>query len=308
MELLEIQGFSAPAGVISGTLVTVDRVHLRFARWMPKRRARGTICLFHGRSEMIERYYEVVADLLARDFAVATLDWRGQGASARALRDRTKGHVRSFSEYDRDLDAFMAEVVLPDCPPPHFALAHSMGGLILLRAARDGRVRFQRMVLSAPMIGFGPTRPSQPNACRIAATVTRMGLGGVSAHGQARETIDTVSFEGNRLTSDPVRFERNLAICRNLPQVLISGPTYGWIHAACRAMREAEDPKFAAAIRIPSLFIVGTLEHVVSLAAIERFAGKMRAASTVIVPGGQHELLYTAQPADEASAAAVRSA
>src|SRR5438067_7029537 len=256
MELLGIQRFTPPAGATSGTLVTADRVHLRFARWTPRRRPRGTICVFQGRSEMIERYYEVVAHLLQRDFAVAMVDWRGQGASARALRDRTKGHIRSFSEYDRDLDAFMAEVVLPDCPPPHFALAHSMGGLILLRAARDGRVRFQRMVLAAPMIAFGPTRPAQPNACRIAATFTRMGLGGMRAHGQARETIDTVSFEGNRLTGDRARFDRNIAICRSLPQVLVSGPTYGWIHAACRAMRAAAEPKFAAAIRIPSLFVV----------------------------------------------------
>ena len=119
----------------------------------------------------------------------------------------------------------------------------------------------------------------------------RMGLGGMRAHGQARETIDTVSFEGDRLTGDRARFDRNIAICRSLPQVLVSGPTYGWIHAACRAMRAAAEPKFAAAIRIPSLFVVGTLEHVVSLGAIERFARNMRAASTVIVPGGQHELL-----------------
>ena len=291
MELHGIQWFMPPPGAISGTLVTADRVHLRFARWSPKRRARGTICVFHGRSEMIERYYEVVGDLLERGFVVAMADWRGQGASARALRDRSKGHVRSFAEYDRDLNAFMAEVVLPDCPPPHFALAHSMGGLVLLRAAHDGRVRFQRIVLSAPMIGFGPTRPSQPNACRIAATVTRLGLGGMRAHGQARETIDTVKFEGNRLTGDPARFDRNVTICRNVPQVLISGPTYGWIHAACRAMRQATDRKFAAAIRIPTLFVVGSLEHVVSLTAIERFAASMRAGTTVVIPGGQHELL-----------------
>jgi len=100
-----------------------------------------------------------------------------------------------------------------------------------------------------------------------------------------------VSFEGNRLTSDRARFERNLAICRKAPQVLISGPTYGWIHAACGAMRQAADPKYAAAIRVPTLFVVGSLEHVVSLTAIERFAANMRGGSTVIIPGAQHELL-----------------
>jgi lysophospholipase len=291
MELHEIQGFSAPPGAVAGELTTADGVRLRFARWTAPRSPRGTVCVISGRSEMIERYYEVVGDLLSRGFAVAMFDWRGQGGSARSLRDRRKGHVASFADYDRDLDAFMADVVLPDCPPPHFALAHSMGGLICLRAAHDGRVRFPRMVLSAPMIAFGPTRPSQPNACRIAAAVTRMGLGGMSAHGPARRTIERVDFAKNALTGDRARFERGVTLCEKLPEVTVSGPTYGWVHAACRAMREAADPKYAAAIQIPSLFLVGSLEEVVSLRAIERFARGMRSASALVVPGGRHELL-----------------
>jgi lysophospholipase len=100
-----------------------------------------------------------------------------------------------------------------------------------------------------------------------------------------------VRFEGNAFTSDPRRFERNLKIGQTLQQVFISGPTFGWVHAACRAMREAADPKYAAAIRVPTLIVVGTLERVVSLAAIERFAAGMRAGRALLVPGGQHELL-----------------
>jgi lysophospholipase len=291
MKLNEIGGFRAPSGAVIGTVTTSDAVTLRFARWTPSRRARGTVCLLPGRSETIERYYEVVADLLARDFAVAALDWRGQGGSARALRDPAKGHVRSFAEYDRDLDAFLAEVVLPDCPPPHFGLASSMGGLICLRAARDGRVRFSRMVLCAPMIAFGPTRPTQPTACRIAATLTLLGLGGMSAHGEARETIERIPFDGNELTGDQPRFERNVAVARGMPEVFVSGPTYGWIHAACRAMREAANPAFAEAIRVPTLMVVGSREHVVSLPAIERFAAAMRTGTALVIPGAQHELL-----------------
>ena len=55
-------------------------------------------------------------------FAVATLDWRGQGMSDRALRNPRKGYVRNFSQYQIDLETFINEVVLPDCPPPLFAL------------------------------------------------------------------------------------------------------------------------------------------------------------------------------------------
>ena len=138
MTLVSIPANPVPADVVSGTLKTRDGVSLRFARWAPPPGRRGTVCLFQGRSEFIEKYFETVRDLRARGFAVATLDWRGQGMSDRALRNRRKGYVRNFAEYQIDLESFINEIVLPDCPPPIFALAQSMGATVLLRAAHAG--------------------------------------------------------------------------------------------------------------------------------------------------------------------------
>ena len=121
-----------------------------------RRRAAGAAqcASFPGRTEWIEKYFETVRDLRNRGFAVAILDWRGQGLSDRALGDRLKGYVGSFSEFDIDLETFMREVVLPDCPPPIFALGHSMGASVLIRAVHRGHRWFDRIVLSAPMIGI----------------------------------------------------------------------------------------------------------------------------------------------------------
>ena len=107
MTLVSIPANPVPEGAITGTVQTSDGRALRFARFPPPPGRKGTVCLFQGRAEFIEKYFEVVRDLQARGFAVATLDWRGQGLSDRALSDRRKGHVKDFSEYDRDLDAFM---------------------------------------------------------------------------------------------------------------------------------------------------------------------------------------------------------
>src|SRR5262249_22238001 len=133
MTLISISANPVPDGAVSGTLKTRDGVTLRFARWGPPPGRKGTVCLFQGRAEFIEKYFETVRDLRARGFAVATLDWRGQGLSDRALRNPRKGYVRSFNDYGTDLETFINEVVLPDCPPPLFALAHSMGASVLLR-------------------------------------------------------------------------------------------------------------------------------------------------------------------------------
>src|SRR5437016_13819891 len=138
MTLVSIPANPVPDDVVTGTLNTPDGVALRFARWAPPQGRKGTVCLFQGRSEFIEKYFETVRDLRARGFAVAALDWRGQGLSERALADPRKSYVRDFAEYDADLETFMREIVLPDCPPPLFALGHSTGANILIRAAYRG--------------------------------------------------------------------------------------------------------------------------------------------------------------------------
>jgi lysophospholipase len=178
MTLVSIPANPVPEDFVTGTIKTPDGVPLRFARWAPPRGRKGTVCLFQGRSEFIEKYFETVRDLRARGFAVATLDWRGQGLSARALRNPRKGYVRSFAKYDIDLATFIHEVVLPDCPPPVFALAHSMGATVLLRAAYQGHRWFDRMVLLAPMIALPGMRRSPVTRYGIKAA-RFLGLGGL---------------------------------------------------------------------------------------------------------------------------------
>src|SRR6201999_4649873 len=103
MTLVSIPSNPRPENVVSGTIKTSDGVELRFARWAPPAGRKGTVCVFTGRSEYIEKYFETVRDLRDRGFAVAMIDWRGQGHSSRRLRDPRKGYVRDFADYDIDV-------------------------------------------------------------------------------------------------------------------------------------------------------------------------------------------------------------
>jgi lysophospholipase len=292
MELFATEKNPIPRGAIVGTITAADGVQLRYARWRPTgRNAQGTVCLFQGRAESIEKYFETIADLRRRGFAVATLDWRGQGGSERRLRNPRKGHIDSFAEYDRDLEAFMQQVALPDCPPPQYALAHSTGGLICLRAVHSGRSRFARLVLSAPLLGIPPGRLSQANAYRVAGFLTAIGLGEVEVPESLVRPIERMPFESNDLTSDPVRYARNLDIVRSTPAIAIGAPTFGWTYAACRAMAEAADPDFGPSIKAPILIVAAALDRIVSVRAIERLAGELRAGAQVVISGSQHEVL-----------------
>src|SRR5882757_3826823 len=96
MTLVSIPANPVPDDTVAGMLKTKDGASLRFARFAPPPGRKGTVCIFQGRAECIEKYFETVRDLRARGFAVAIVDWRGQGGSQRVLSDPFKGHVRDF--------------------------------------------------------------------------------------------------------------------------------------------------------------------------------------------------------------------
>jgi lysophospholipase len=218
------------------------------------------------------------------------IDWRGQGMSERALRNPRKGYVRSFDDYRIDLETFVKEVVLPDCPPPVFALAHSMGATILIRAAQQGHRWFDRMVLLAPMIALPGMRRSLPT--RIAVKTMRiLGLGGSYVPGGDASVMMQRPFIGNLLTSDPVRYARNVAVLEAEPALAIGWPTVGWADSAFKVMREFVEPSYPARIRQPILIIAAGQDQIVSTPAIDEFAIRLRAGSHLIVSGARHELL-----------------
>jgi lysophospholipase len=288
MTLVSIPANPVPEDVVSGTIKTPDGAELRFARWAPPAHRKGTVCVFTGRTEMIEKYFETVRDLRDRGFAVATMDWRGQGHSSRRLRDPRKGYVRDFADFEVDVETFVQQVVLPDCPPPHFALAHSMGGAVMLRIAHSGKRWFDRIVLSAPMIDLHGRSSSFP--ARALVRVLRLaGQGGRYVPGASDKL--TGEFINNPFTSDPVRFARNMAILEEDPTLGIASPTVAWADTAFKTMRGFRASNYPSQIRQPILIIAASNDTIASTPAIEEFAYHLRAGSHLVIAGARHEIL-----------------
>lgn len=302
MELVALARNPVPSGVTSGSFRGYDGNPLRYARWdatlTPRR---GTVCCFTGRNESIEKYFEVVADLRRRGFAVATMDWRGQGGSYRALRNKRKAHIRSFAEYDEDLACFMRQVVLPDCPPPYIALAHSMGGNILIRNASLPGSWFERMVLTSPMLEIHRDQLGMPPALAWTAAelATAIGLGGLYVWGGTDFIREPLNFEANEVTTNPERYMRNCAIVDTRPELSVGSPTYAWMRAAFRSCRRITRPSYALDIHVPLLIFVAGRDTIVSQRAIEDFAARLKVGSHVLLPLAKHEIL---QESDEVRA------
>ena len=293
MRLVDIAENPVPPGA-AVSLVRAGRLDLRVARWTPAPRAGarcpGTVVVCPGRGEFIEKYAEVVGDLLARGFAVVAFDWRGQGGSSRLLHNPRKGYVKSFAHYERDLAALGSFVLAPFCPRPWFALAHSMGGAILLHHASRVDCLFDRVVLSAPMIDLHGLRA--PTAVRAAAALaTALGWGSAYVPGGRDRSVMAQPFPGNVLTSDPNRYAAFAALVRAAPDLTVGGPTFGWVHAAFQAMARFLDPEFPRRIVVPILVVACGGDRVVDTRAVERFASRLKAGRLIVVPHAEHEIL-----------------
>ena len=290
MKLRQTPTNPCPPGAICGPLVAADGARLRMARWTPEG-ARGTIVILGGRAEYIEKYYETIGDLLGMGFAVATMDWRGQGGSERQLADPMKGHIDDFGLFERDLRALVADVLTPHCPRPWIGLCHSMGGAIAMAVAHAGRCPFDRMVLTAPMIALaGRAEPRTER--RLVEIVDALGFGGLYAPGAGGgRPYSLYPFEGNVLTSDSARYARLQATMAAHPELGLGGPTIGWAHAAFRLMRRFAEPDFPRAVTTPTLVIASGSDGVVDTRSIERFAARLRAGDLLTIDGARHEIM-----------------
>ena len=283
-----------PSGAVVGLLKGKDNVLLRFARWDATRGPRrGTACVFPGRGEPIEKYFETIADLRRRGFAVAIHDWRGQGGSERLLDNQRKGYVLTFADYEADVYRFMKEIVLPDCPPPFIGIGHSMGGNVLLRLAVVQGLWFDRIVLSAPLIDIAVERlPVPPRLVRAFARLAGHGpIGRLYVPGGSDQPVDLCDFEDNPFTSDKERFARNRQLVEQCPDLAIGAPTIGWLRAAYRSCDVLMSPRYARAVRIPMLLVAAGTDRIVSSSAIETFASRLKIGARVALAGSQHELL-----------------
>ena len=280
-----------PENASAGMLTMHDGKRLRYARFgATGRPLRGTVIIFTGRNECIEKYFETIRDLAVRGFSTAMFDWRGQGGSDRLIRRTDRGYVRSFEDYVQDIEPFFQDVVLPDCRAPFDLLGHSTGALIALLAHRQLAIRVKRMVLSTPLLEFSDLPFSMVGTRRLTGLLKSIGMGRMLMSGREKNGWPA-PFATNKLTSDPDRYRRNLGIYEAHPELGTGKPTVGWVHAACKAALKVQDPEFTDRLRVPSLFVAAGGDNVVSTPAIEAYGHYLRGASVVTIDGARHELL-----------------
>jgi lysophospholipase len=280
----------APDGAEVVWRIAPDGVRLRVGLW-PAEGATATVFLFPGRTEYIEKYGRVIADLVARGYAVAAIDWRGQGMSDRLADDEQLGHVLAFQDYQKDVAALLASARAAGLPERGYLLAHSMGGCIGLRALIEG-LQVRRAVFSAPMWGIY-VEPRKRALATILPGVARLLGQGLRYTPSTRETnyaTDT-EFQSGFLTSDPDHYAYFEKHALTEPRLALGGPSLHWFSEANREMRAlARLPR----PELPVLTFVGDDELIVSVPAIQRMHANWPSGELRVIPGAKHELMMEA--------------
>jgi len=284
----------APPGGRGFWLRTADGVRLRIGHWPASAShrkdgaARGTVLLFPGRTEYIEKYGLTVALFAAQGYDVVVNDWRGQGLSDRPLPDRDMGHVLNFSDYQLDVAAISAAVASLSLPGPLFLLAHSMGGCIGLRALISG-LDVAAAGFSGPMWGIGISAALRPFAGPIARIATATGRGQRYAPGTGPVTyVVGAGFDGNSLTSDAAMFGFMQGQLAAHPELALGGPSLAWLAAAlqeCRSLATLPAPA------VPTYCGLGRKEMVVDPRPVHRRMAAWRGAQFELFDDARHELM-----------------
>lgn len=275
-----------PEGGAAFWLTASDGVRIRAGVWPVGEK--GTVLLFPGRTEYIEKYGLGAADLRARGYATVVIDWRGQGLADRLLPDRMLGHVARFQDYQLDVQAVVAMAQQLGLPEPYYLMSHSMGGAIALRSLILG-LPVKAAVFSAPMWGIAMKAWMRP----FAQPIAQMSGWLRQSHRLAPSTsgksyILEAEFGGNVLTTDPEMWRYMKRQMTERPELALAGPSIAWLYTA---LAECRDLALTPSPAYPALTVLGTAEKVVDVAPIHLRMARWRGGRLSMYQGAEHEVL-----------------
>lgn len=264
-----------------------DNTRIRVALWQGGDR-NETVLIFPGRTEYIEKYGPVVRGFLARGYAVAVVDWRGQGLSDRHPKRPQMGWVNDFADYQQDVEQLLAAVEDGGLPKATVMLAHSMGGAIGLRSLLN-RLDVQKTIFSAPMWGIYVEPKLRFIASMISKFSRAFGFGAryIPSAGPGNY-VEKQAFKGNLLTNDPATYKMMQSHLSTHPELGLGGPSCNWYN---RAVCECCDLRKHAPAPHETLVFLGSQESIVDSDVIRDLMGSWSNGTLIEVDGAKHEIM-----------------
>jgi len=284
-ELVDVPGNPRPDGARAVWFRGARSQRLRacICPVLPGKTARGTTIVSPGRTEFIEKYFEVARDLQARGFAVLVIDWPGQGLSDRLLRNARKGHIDDFETFMKALGRVL-QTLGDQLPRPYVSLSHSMGGAISLAVILERKVEVSAAAFCAPMWGIrSPIRGMRYLVWAMRA------MGRSKTFAQKDREFET--FEKNLVTHDRRRWEIHDALIRAQPDLGLGPVTWGWLGAAINIMDAFVHDDRLRTLDIPVFIASAERDRLVENDRHRRIAALLPDVDHITVEGAYHEIL-----------------
>lgn len=251
--------------------------------------SRGAVIIVHGLSEFTEKYHELSWYLLNQGYDVFLYDQRCHGRSCRLTDRADLIHVDRFSDYWKDLDKFVGDVVLKNTKGPLFLYAHSMGGAVAAQYLANRPGIFRKAVLSAPMV--------LPLTGGVPAFVAHWGLSVYQLFVNRKKKCWTSDeydphypFERSHDKSR-ARFLWNMARRHQNPCYCTTPQSVRWVQQAVGLYPKLTRKGFLKKICTPILMISAEHDGSVSKEAQQLFAKRCPMCQQIILPDSTHAML-----------------
>lgn len=266
---------------------------------------RGSILFMPGRGDAYEKWLETLDGWHRECWQVTSADWRGQAGSGRLGHDGTTGHVSDFAVWVADYAALVADWAA-STPGPHVAVAHSMGGQIVLRAVAEGAVRPDALVLSAPMLGIHPAWVPARVLHPVSRAIVALGDPARPAWKGGEKPGSMARARSLLLTHDDSRYDDEQWWRGQRPEIGMGAASWGWIERALASIRGLERRGMLEAVTVPTLLLGTSIDGLVSWPAIRRAAGRLPQGELVTFgPECRHEILREVDPVRGRALAAI---
>lgn len=297
-----------PAGAVESHWQTGDGHAVRridIAARASSGQQRGSILFMPGRADCYEKWFETLDHWAGEGWSVTSSDWRGQSLSGRLGSDRTTGHIDNFDTWVADY-ARLWSVWQAQTPGPHAAVAHSMGGNIVLRAVAEGKVRPDALILSAPMLGLHPIWASTAMLRPIAALICRLGDETRPAWKTSERPEILPRARVRLLTHDLERYADEQAWYEARPGLAMGPASWGWVAQALASIAALEKPGVLEGVELPVLLFGTSVDGLVSWPAIRRAAARLPKGELLrFGPEAAHEILREVDPVRDKALAAI---
>lgn len=252
--------------------------HTLFYRLWQAPTAQTLLVIIHGFGEHGGRYEALAESFAQQGMSAACLDLWGHGRSSGA-----RGDIERFEAYLDDLDGFLDQPTIRGaCASARPALfGHSFGGLLAIHWALRHPEAIRCLILQSPLLGVGFPVPAWKE--RLADVVGRMAPRLGVPLGVDPAWLSRHPEVGMRYRQDPLVHHR------------ITARAYA---AMRQGMREAMSR--APQLAVPTLVLYGTGDRVVSPAACEEFAGRLRDPKRLVAFAGCYHELHHESVASEA--------